>query len=104
MGRPKYTTRKLMPCVYACPVVPTNVMALICVAITDRPAAHHFISRPARKKSEIPFVSRPDPDAEADDPDEVDDEDDPVDRGQYGHREKRAGRPSSSSRFTRTAT
>jgi hypothetical protein len=34
-------------------------MALICVAITDRPTAHHLISRPARKKSDIFLFPRP---------------------------------------------
>ncbi len=48
-----------MPLVYAWPVVPTKVMALICVAITESPAAHQGISRPARKKSPIPRVPRP---------------------------------------------
>ena len=40
-------------------MVPTKVMALICVAITDSPAAHQRISRPARKKSSMPRVPRP---------------------------------------------
>ena len=34
-------------------------MALICVAITESPAAHHRISRPARKKSLMPRVPLP---------------------------------------------
>ena len=36
-----------------------NVMALICVAITDRPTAHQRIWRPARKKSSIFVLPRP---------------------------------------------
>ena len=39
--------------------MPTNVIALSCVAITERPAAHQRISRPARKKSETLRVRRP---------------------------------------------
>ena len=39
--------------------MPTKVIALICVAITDSPAAHQRISRPARKKSLTFFVRRP---------------------------------------------
>ena len=45
---------KRMPSAYACPVVPTSVMADICVAITDRPTAHQGRLRPARKN---PVVS-----------------------------------------------
>ena len=30
-----------MPSAYAWPVVPTSVIALSCVAITDSPTAHH---------------------------------------------------------------
>jgi hypothetical protein len=40
-------------------VVLTNVIALICVAMTERPTAHHGISRPARKKSSIRALRRP---------------------------------------------
>ena len=40
-------------------MVPTKVMALIWVAITESPAAHQRISRPARKKSETLRVRRP---------------------------------------------
>ncbi len=40
-------------------MVPTKVMALSCVAITESPAAHQRISRPARKKSETLRVRRP---------------------------------------------
>src|SRR3954469_15988955 len=40
---------KRMPSAYACPVVPTRVMALSCVAITDNPTAHQGRLRFARK-------------------------------------------------------
>ena len=40
---------KRSPVAYAWPVVPTSVMALICVAITDRPTAHHGSERFAQE-------------------------------------------------------
>ena len=40
---------KRRPVAYACPVVPTSVIALSCVAITDNPTAHHGSERPPRK-------------------------------------------------------
>jgi hypothetical protein len=40
---------KRRPVRYACPVVPIIVTALICVAITERPTAHHGKERFARK-------------------------------------------------------
>jgi hypothetical protein len=40
---------KRRPVSYAWPVVPTMVTALICVAITDSPTAHHGSERLARK-------------------------------------------------------
>ena len=58
-GSAKYTTRKRMPSPYAWPVVPTKVMAEIWVAMTERPTAHHGISRPARKKSSSLRLFRP---------------------------------------------
>src|SRR5438093_1356168 len=39
----------LRPVRYAWPVVPTMVTALICVAITDRPTAHHGPDRTGRR-------------------------------------------------------
>ena len=39
--------------------MPTKVIALSWVAITESPAAHQRISRPARKKSETLRVRRP---------------------------------------------
>ena len=47
-----------MPSSYALPVVPTSVIALSCVAITDRPTAHHGRLRFARKYPSISFVRR----------------------------------------------
>ena len=38
-----------MPSAYPCPVVPTSVIALSCVAITESPTAHHGRLRFARK-------------------------------------------------------
>ena len=48
-GRPKYIWTKRRPERYPCPVVQQIVTALICVAITDRPTAHHGSERLARK-------------------------------------------------------
>ena len=48
-----------MPFEKAWPVVPTKVMALTWVAITESPTAHHGICRPARKKSSTCRLPRP---------------------------------------------
>ena len=88
-----------MPFVYAWPVVPTKVMALIWVAITESPAAHQGISPPGEEEVADPARAPPHPQAEGHDADEVGREDDPVGGGearragaQNGHREKRARR------------
>src|SRR4029079_3805746 len=60
-GNPKYSCTNRRPVAYACPVVPTSVTALICVAITDRPTAHHGRDRFARKDPStlsVPFERR----------------------------------------------
>src|SRR5580704_2766319 len=60
-GRPKYSWTNRRPVAYACPVVPTIVTALICVAMTDRPTAHHGSERFARKYPStlsVPFERR----------------------------------------------
>src|SRR5580693_6495946 len=60
-GRPRYSCTKRRPVAYAWPVVPTSVTALICVAITDRPTAHHGSDRFARKYPStlsVPFDRR----------------------------------------------
>ena len=72
-----------------------KVMALIWVAITDRPTAHQLMERPARKKSSMRRLPRPAQRPKADDADQVDDQDRPVERGQNGQKleeEKRASR------------
>src|SRR4051812_28173425 len=43
-----------MPSAYAWPVVPTRVIALNCVAITDNPTAHHGRLRLASRYPSIP--------------------------------------------------
>src|SRR5439155_20892885 len=60
-GSPRYSCTKRSPVAYAWPVVPTSVTALICVAITDRPTAHHGSDRFARKYPStlsVPFERR----------------------------------------------
>jgi hypothetical protein len=49
---------KPIPSSKACPVVPMKVMALACVAMTDRPMAPQGSRRLARKKPSTPTFFR----------------------------------------------
>jgi hypothetical protein len=70
---------KRRPVECAWPVVPTSVTALICVAITDRPIAHHGSDRLPKVAFDLvrPFRAAQ---AVVDDPRHVDDDDGPVER------------------------
>ena len=49
MGKPKYNCTNPIPEEYACPGMDKKVMALACVAITDKPIVHHGVECPARR-------------------------------------------------------
>jgi hypothetical protein len=57
-GWGRYTWMKPIPSSKACPVVPMKVMALACVAMTDRPMAPQGSRRLARKKPSTPTFFR----------------------------------------------
>ena len=70
---------KRRPVEYAWPVVPTSVTALICVAITDRPTAHHGSERFAEKVALDLVRALRSAQAVDHHPRDVDDDDGPVD-------------------------